>query len=233
MNDHEDKNASFSSAVTAALAASDRIALRRIALQQREGLPADHRMRAARRVNDELWQWLSALPVAMIGFCAPIRAEVDCRPAVLRLIAAGWQACMPVVVEPQQPMQFRRWRADTVMTTDPHGIPVPAEGECPPPAVLLLPLVAYDAAGYRLGYGGGYFDRTLAACHPRPLTIGIGYAATRLASMAPAPHDIPLDAVLSDAGLERFAIARAGDPLAFPAIPAEDAVQALTDNDRS
>ncbi|MCX7898046.1 MAG: hypothetical protein N2441_09255, partial [Rhodocyclaceae bacterium] len=81
---------------------------------------------------------------------------------------------------------------------DPYGIPIPLTPPAPPPAVLLLPLVAFDAQGYRLGYGGGYFDRTLAALTPRPLTIGVGYAGCEVASIHPAPHDIPLDMIVTE-----------------------------------
>ena len=90
------------------------------------------------------------------------------------------------------------------MTQDPHGIPVPATQETPLPTVLLVPLVAFDSAGYRLGYGGGYFDRTLAACAVRPLTIGVGHALSQVSSTYPVPHDMPLDAVVTEAGLTRF-----------------------------
>lgn len=87
------------------------------------------------------------------------------------------------------------------MTADPYGIPVPATALSPPPNVLLLPLVAFDAAGYRLGYGGGYFDRTLAAMHPRPLTIGVGFDLCAVADIRPERHDIPLDLIVTESGI--------------------------------
>ncbi len=90
------------------------------------------------------------------------------------------------------------------MAQDPHGIPVPATQETPLPTVLLAPLVAVDPAGYRLGYGGGYFDRTLAACDVRPITIGVGHALSQVNRIYPAPHDIPLNAVVTEAGLMWF-----------------------------
>jgi 5,10-methenyltetrahydrofolate synthetase len=89
------------------------------------------------------------------------------------------------------------------MTVDPYGIPIPATPPAPPPDVLLIPLVAFDAAGYRLGYGGGYFDRTLAALDPRPLSVGVGFELARVADLQPAPHDIPLDRIVTEAGVRR------------------------------
>jgi hypothetical protein len=80
-------------------------------------------------------------------------------------------------------------------------IPVPPAGAALRPAVLLAPLLGYDDAGYRLGNGGGYYDRTLAALDSLPLTIGVGYAQGRLASIRPQPHDVPLDAIVTEHGL--------------------------------
>ncbi len=84
------------------------------------------------------------------------------------------------------------------MITDRHGIPIPDTAASETPDVLLLPLVAYDAAGYRLGYGGGYFDRTLAGCVTRPLTIGVGFALGAVATIRPQPHDIPPDWIVTE-----------------------------------
>jgi len=85
------------------------------------------------------------------------------------------------------------------MTTDPHGIPVPRTERCVIPDVLLLPLVACDPNGYRLGYGGGYFDRTLAENVPRPLAIGVGFELAIVPNIYPEPHDIPLDIIVTEA----------------------------------
>ena len=90
---------------------------------------------------------------------------------------------------------------DHVEAWVPDLIPVPATAAGPTPDVLLLPLVAFDAAGYRLGYGGGYFDRTLAAMHPRPLTIGVGFDLCAVADIRPERHDIPLDLIVTESGI--------------------------------
>jgi 5-formyltetrahydrofolate cyclo-ligase len=82
-------------------------------------------------------------------------------------------------------------------------IPVSAEGESLSPTVLLAPLVGFDACGYRLGYGGGYYDRTLAAATPRPMAIGVGFEASRLETIHPQPHDIPMDLIVTGQGILR------------------------------
>jgi 5,10-methenyltetrahydrofolate synthetase len=106
-----------------------------------------------------------------------------------------------VVVAPEAAMIFRLWTPDTPMTADRHGIPIPAGSDTVVPDVVLLPLVAFDPQGYRLGYGGGYFDRTLAAMSPRPLALGVGFEVARVDSVRPQPHDIRLDAIVTEADI--------------------------------
>jgi 5-formyltetrahydrofolate cyclo-ligase len=89
------------------------------------------------------------------------------------------------------------------MFADRYGIPTPAHGDFLIPEVLLLPVNGFDAAGYRIGYGGGYFDRTLASLLPRPLVVGVGFELARLDSISPEPHDQRLDAMVTEAGVFR------------------------------
>lgn len=181
-----------------------RAALRREKIAARLALdPAVHRQ-ASTRIIDRLGDFMATRPAGTLGFCWPIRAEVDCRPLVARLLAAGWRATMPTVVETDAPMEFRAWWPDAPMQADPYGIPVPDTETAPVPDVLLVPLVACDIAGYRLGYGGGYFDRTLAACTRRPLTIGVGFALCMVDSIHPGQHDIPLDASATELSLKTY-----------------------------
>ena len=101
-------------------------------------------------------------------------------------------------------MTFRAWAPDSTMSVDRHGIPIPADDAVLVPDVVLLPLVAFDMRGFRLGYGGGYFDRTLVGIVPRPFTVGIGFEVARVDTIQPQAHDIPLDAVVTEAGAEFF-----------------------------
>jgi len=184
--------------------AAFRAALRREKLAARQALPEGERSAASARILAALGAFLRERGPTSLGLCAPVRGEVDCLPLAVELAGAGWSLVMPAAEARDAAMRFRRWYPDAPMALDPHGIPVPATAEAPPPAILLLPLVAFDAAGYRLGYGGGYFDRTLAALAmqgKRPLTIGVGFALARVDSIRPAPHDIPLDAVVTESAL--------------------------------
>lgn len=133
----------------------------------------------------------------------PIKGEPDLRPLMADLHTAGVTVCLPVVEQKAAPLVFRRWTPGMAMIRGDWNIPVPPpEAARLVPDIALAPLMGWDAHGYRLGYGGGYFDRTLAALVPRPFTIGIGFQSARLATIFPQPHDIPLDAILSETGIQ-------------------------------
>ncbi len=180
-----------------------RAVLRRERLAARTALDDAGQATLASRVEANLATLLDAMPPQTLAFCAPVRREFDARPLVARLLGLGWRAAIPVVVAADSPMAFRLWTPDAAMTVDRHGIPIPQDGAEVTPDVLLLPLVAFDARGFRLGYGAGYFDRTLAAMVPRPLAIGVGYELCRVADIHPEPHDIALDVLVTEAGAFR------------------------------
>lgn len=190
---------------SAANCATGRASLRREKIAARAALtPAEH-ARLNRLVEGHLASELAPHCPGVLAFCWPIRNEFDARPLAASLLAAGWRAAMPTVVERNAPMVFRPWTPEGAMTQDPYGIPVPdSTAIAPPPDVVLLPLVAFDGQGFRLGYGGGYFDRTLAALVPRPLTLGVGFELARVADIHPEAHDIPLDRIVTEAGVLRF-----------------------------
>lgn len=139
----------------------------------------------------------------------PIKGEPDLRPLMAELHAGGVTVALPLVEAKSAPLVFRRWTPQTRMVRGLWNIPVPPpEAPMLLPDIVLAPLVGWDGAGYRLGYGGGYFDRTLAAIMPTPVAIGVGFAAARLATIYPQPHDIRLDAIVTEAGC-MFRVARA------------------------
>lgn len=181
-----------------------RQALRRERIAAREALSAAAHARKSSAVRDHLYALLTARAPGVLGFYWPIRAEVDCRPLLARLLAQGWCACLPVVVERAAALDFREWTPASPMLPGAHGIPTVAEGPSAQPDVLLLPVNAFDHAGYRLGYGGGYFDRTLAELTPRPYAVGVGFELARIASIGPHAQDHPLDAVVTECGIEYF-----------------------------
>lgn len=207
----------------AAAAMAWRTALRAEKLAARQALRAAEHAVLSVRLEAHLRAWLAARAPACLAFCAPVNGEFDARPLATELLAQDWAAAMPVVIAPARPMIFRAWTPSTPMTADRYGIPIPAEGREIIPDIVLLPLVAFDAAGFRLGYGGGYFDRTLAALAPRPLAVGVGFELARTASIHPQPHDLPLDAIITEAGMA-FAAATASQLALFPGRPrtAED-----------
>jgi 5-formyltetrahydrofolate cyclo-ligase len=151
---------------------------------------------------------LAALPLPRIAaFCWPVNHEPDVRALLAAWAASGTLAALPVVVEEGAPLTFRVWNAETPLVADRYGIPTPASGEFVTPDLILLPLNGFDSAGYRLGYGGGYFDRTLAALCPRPLAVGVGFEINRLASIAPQAHDQRLDWIITEVGAFRISAA--------------------------
>ena len=153
---------------------------------------------AGRRAIAHLASLVEIRPGQIVSFYWPFRGEFDLRAWVGSLIDRGVVAALQIVVEKQRPMIFRPWRPGAAMERGIWNIPVPADGPDVVPKVVIAPLVGYDREGYRLGYGGGYFDRTLASLARKPFVLGIGPAASELASIRPQPHDIPMDAIATD-----------------------------------
>lgn len=170
------------------------------ALAAREALPPAVREPMVRAIEVHLDSLISSLDPGVLAFCWPYRAEPDLRAWVERWLggAPGRCAALPVVFERDTPLCFRRWVPGARMQTDRHGIPFPADGAPLVPDVVLVPVNAFDAAGFRLGYGGGYFDRTLAVT---PMcAIGIGFESGRVDSVLPQMHDKAMDWLVTEAG---------------------------------
>ena len=168
-------------------------------IERRMATPLAERRTWSAAIEAELARLIAERAPATIGFYWPFRAEFDPRPLIRRLIEGGAQAALPVVLAPKTAMEFRLWRPDAAMATGVYDIPYPAERNVVVPDLVFAPLVGFDAARYRLGYGGGYFDRTLAVLEPRPFAIGIGFELGRLATVYPQPHDLAMDAVVTEA----------------------------------
>ena len=140
-----------------------------------------------------------------VGVYWPVAGEFDARAVVAQWLAADdlRGAALPIVVKPHAPMVFHAWSASAPMKEGRYRIPVPAEEKLVVPELLLIPCVGFDTDRYRLGYGGGYYDRTLAAWPDaqRPVTIGIAYESGRCVGLPRETHDMPLDAVVTEAGI--------------------------------
>ncbi|MBA3909471.1 MAG: 5-formyltetrahydrofolate cyclo-ligase [Rhodobacter sp.] len=171
----------------------------------REVLGQSERARVSVAISAHLAEVLTARGVkrgTILSGYWPIKGEPDLRPLLAALHHAGVIVALPVVVLRATPLVFRRWTPETRMVRGDWNIPTPPpDAETLTPDVSLAPCLGWDAGCYRLGWGGGYFDRTLAALTPRPLTIGIALSAARLNTIYPQPHDIPLDLIMTETGL--------------------------------
>ncbi len=172
-------------------------------LERRLSAPREARKEWAAQIQNYVSRILADMSPQLLGFYLPFKGEFDARPLVRELLETGWSAALPVVVDKKGRLEFRAWRPGIAMEPGVYDIPVPKERNVVTPTVLLVPVVGFDSANYRLGYGGGYYDRTLAAIRPRPATIGIGFELSRLDTIYPQPHDIPLDVIVTEEGVRR------------------------------
>ncbi len=136
---------------------------------------------------------------AVVAGYWPMGDEIDIRPLLVALAGRGHMVVLPETPPRGQPLRFRRWQPGDDMVTERFGTMRPS-GEVATPTVLFVPLLAFDAAGRRLGYGGGYYDRTLAAL-PGARAIGCAYAAQQVELVPAGPHDMRLDAVATECGV--------------------------------
>lgn len=172
-------------------------------IARREKLDAGLRRRWSERMTTLLEQGFPILAGRVVGFCWPFKNEFDARFAIRYWRDRGATAALPEVVAKGQPLLFRKWWPGASTVPGVYDIPVPAGTEIVVPDAAVVPMNGFDERGYRLGYGGGYFDRTLAALAPRPLAIGVGFEFARLPTIFPQPHDIPMDFVVTEAGIYR------------------------------
>ncbi|ANY17916.1 5-formyltetrahydrofolate cyclo-ligase [Bordetella pseudohinzii] len=189
------------------------VALRARLRRQRAELPENQRSRGALLMRGRLFTWLNVAreraaglgrPLQSVAAFWPMAEEPDLRPLLQQWVDAGITVCLPVVRERGAALEFRRWTPDAPMQAGAYGIAEPQAGDLVVPDVLLVPTLGYTADAERLGYGGGYYDRTLAALtaagHPHT-AIGIAWDEGLLPQdYKPAPHDVPLAAVLTPSG---------------------------------
>src|SRR5205085_9333360 len=165
-------------------------------------MPPAERRRLGARIETELRALLADRP-GILGAYWPFRAEFDPRPLLEWAVACGRLVALPAVIDKQGPLEYRAWRPGEPLVDGVWNIPVPEKREIVIPAIVLAPLVGFDRACYRLGYGGGYFDRTLAALSPRAFAIGIGFEAQHLATIYPQPFDVPMDLIVTEARIRQ------------------------------
>lgn len=166
------------------------------------------RAEASARAAAHALSWLGDVKGEVVALFAPIGTEIDTGPLASGLRAAGARLALPVVVDMKAPLLFRLWSAGEplVEVAGPGRLSIPVPPESAPlviPDVLVVPLAAFDPGGHRLGYGGGYYDRTLAALRraKRVEALGYAFAVQELPCLPAEPHDERLDAVVTDAGI--------------------------------
>ena len=169
-------------------------------LAAREALPLERRRECDEAVTALLLEAFSFLAGKVLGLYWPFKGEVDPRVAALRFRSQGAKTALPVVIEKKSPLEFREWHAGVKTEPGVYGLPVP-QSEVVIPEAVLVPPVGFDRQGYRLGYGGGYFDRTLATVKPQPIAIALARESSRIDTIHPQGYDIPMDFVVTEAGV--------------------------------
>ena len=151
--------------------------------------------------NARLGAYLDGVKAGIVAGYRPIRTEIDPTPTMTALIMAGRRVCVPVIEAAGKPLKFREWAPGCAMTEGAFGAEIPAEGAWLEPEALIVPLVGWDRQGWRLGYGGGFYDRSLEGLRAkRPtLAIGFAYAAQEVPEAPREPTDQQLDAVVTEA----------------------------------
>ena len=170
-------------------------------IDARRALPSSERTEKTGRIAEHLKRLVGSPANRVISLFWPIRGEPDLRALLLWVEQGAGRCCLPVVVRKNQPLAFHAWTSETPMKRSMWSLAEPADGHEVTPDVILAPVIGIDPEGYRLGYGGGYFDRTLAAL-PKPATvIGIGFESQKIRTIYPQPHDIPMNWLVTEEGV--------------------------------
>jgi 5-formyltetrahydrofolate cyclo-ligase len=179
--------------------------LRATAHKKRAALYANVKADAAKAAAQH---FLASVPFGRDEIVAcywPIRDELDCKPLLTKLVDSGQPVCLPVVIGDGLPLELRLWAEGEPLYPSGFGTLAPPEtAPIVEPDVIVMPLLGFDKRGTRLGYGGGYYDRTLTMITKSPRLIGYAFASQELETIPREPHDIPLDAVVTEAGYRAF-----------------------------
>ena len=182
-------------------------ALRKRLIAERLAMP--ERQDCTAQLQEVLRIWLVGRPDISIGAYWPIHGEFNPLPALHRWKEDGElidlpeprRIGLPVIDKLHKTLTFKAWYPGCPMEEDAFHIPKPKDTETLTPTLLFVPCVGFSYGGYRLGYGGGFYDRTLAVLSPKPFTVGLGYHIGYVEDFEPEPHDMPLDAILCDNGV--------------------------------
>jgi len=159
--------------------------------------PAERQVRAD-RIARRLDQAIGRFAGRIVGTYWPSRGEPDLRDWGIEVVQRGGRLALPVVIRKGWPLEYRVWTPGDPLERGAWNILVPACGPAVQPDIVVAPVVGFDEQKYRLGYGSGFFDRTLAAMARKVPAIGVGYAQSGLPTIHPQPHDIAMDAIVTD-----------------------------------
>ena len=180
-------------------------ALRNRALALRASLNAGERAEAARAAASHFFQAIPVRSSDVVAGYWRIRDEMDCQPILLPLMNAGQPVALPVVLGGGLPLEMRLWQADTALQAAGFGTLAPPDGAPRAvPDIVIMPLLGFDRFGTRLGYGGGYYDRTLAAMKKQPTLVGLAFAIQEFDHIPREDHDVPLHAIVTENGVRSF-----------------------------
>jgi len=185
-------------------------ALRLKARASRAAILDSTRSGAAKAVADHFADAVALQSTQCVAGYWRIKDEMDCQPILIRLMDSGQPVCLPVVMGDGEPIEFRLWEDGTPLYEAGFGTLAPSElAPRVVPDIVIMPLLGFDARGTRLGYGGGYYDRTLEHLSTRPLLVGLAFAAQEMDNIPHEAHDVPLDLVVTEKGIRRFGAAAA------------------------
>lgn len=181
-------------------------ALRIRARAARAAIPDRTRAAAAKAAAEYFFSGIALQPSDIVAGYWRIKDEMDCQPILVRLMDTLQPVCLPVVLGDGEPLSLRLWEPHAPLYEAGFGTLAPSEfAPAVEPDVIIMPLLGFDARGTRLGYGGGYYDRTLERLSKRPRLIGLAFASQEIESIPREPHDVPLDAVVTEQGARSFA----------------------------
>jgi 5-formyltetrahydrofolate cyclo-ligase len=166
----------------------------------RLAVPAETRGKMSTSIAAGLDAVIGIVADRIVSLYWPFRGEPDLRPWAASVVERGGRIALPIVVENARPLIFRTYRPGDKLEKGVWNIPIPAAGAEVVPDVVIAPLVGFDAQNYRLGYGGGFFDRTLATLPGKPFVVGVGYSSQQIGTIYPQPHDIPMDGIVTENG---------------------------------
>ncbi|MET3924092.1 5-formyltetrahydrofolate cyclo-ligase [Devosia sp. 2618] len=180
-------------------------ALRIKAHAARASLDHQERAEAAAAAAKHFFDGIALDPSHVVAAYWRIRDELDCQPILVRLMDSNQTVVLPVVLGDEEPLDLRVWEQGASLYEAGFGTLAPSDlAPRAEPDIVIMPLLGFDARGTRLGYGGGYYDRTLAKLKKKPLLVGLAYAVQELDDIPREAHDVPLDAIVTEAGVRHF-----------------------------